>query len=338
MHTRGLAKLDLRAVGEFGLIEALRRRARASPRWRVGIGDDAAVLRPRAGRELVLTCDALIEDVHFRWRSTSAPALARKALMVNLSDLSAMGAAPLGFLLALGLPARTRSERLDGFVTALLRAAADADCPLVGGDTVCAPVWTIAVTAVGELPRGRALRRGGARPGQRILVTGELGAAALGLALLERGRGGGRAARPFVRRQLAPAPPWRAGVILRRAGLATAAIDVSDGLAQDLGHVLRASGVGADLELERLPLARGFARQCARHGLDPLQLALAGGEDYELLFCAPARGPSAARLAARLGCRVTEIGRVRKGRGLALFRGGVRTSAPPEGFEHFKTP
>lgn len=333
-----MGKLDLRAIGEFGLIEALRRRARASPRWREGIGDDAAVLRPRAGRELVLTSDALIEDVHFRWRGTSPAALARKALMVNLSDLSAMGAEPLGFLLALGLPARTRAERLDGFVTGLLRAASDTGCPLVGGDTVRAPVWTLAVTAVGELPSGSALRRAGARAGQRILVTGELGAAALGLFLLERGRGGTRSARPFLRRQRDPAPPWRAGAILRRGGLATAAIDISDGLAQDLGHLLRASGVAADLELERLPLPRGFARHCAQHGLDPVQLALAGGEDYELLFCAPARGPSAARLAARLGCRVTEIGRTRKGRGLALFRGGVRVSAPAGGFEHFKTP
>lgn len=320
------------------MIEALRRRARASPRWRAGIGDDAAVLRARAGRELVLTADALIEDVHFRWRTTSAAALARKALMVNLSDLSAMGAEPLGFLLTLGLPARTRAARLDGFVTALLRAAADTGCPLVGGDTVRAPVWTLSVTAVGELPSGTALRRSGARPGQRILVTGELGAAALGHALLERGRGGARAARPFVRRQLEPAPPWRAGATLRRARLATAAIDVSDGLVQDLGHMLRASKVGANLALESLPLLRGFERECERHGLDPLRLALAGGEDYELLFCAPARGPSAARLAARLGCPVTEIGRVRRGRGLALFRDGERVSAPSGGFEHFKTP
>ncbi len=333
-----MAKLELGTLGEFGLIEALRRRARrAGGPWVEGIGDDAAVLRPRPGHEIALTSDALIEDVHFRWATTDARSLGAKTLAVSLSDLGAMGARPLGCLLSLGLPADATGERIDGFLRGLLGTARAARCPLVGGDTVRARAWMLSLTAVGELPRGQALWRRGARPGDRILVTGALGGAALGLALLERGEGGAPSAGPFVRRQLRPAPPWQAGERLRRSGLATAAIDLSDGLVQDLGHVLRASRVGADLELERLPLPRGMGAACQRAGLDPERLALAGGEDYELLFCVRPRAPAAQLFSRRLRCPVSEIGRIRRGRGLALFRAGTRVLAPTRGFEHFKS-
>jgi thiamine-monophosphate kinase len=208
----------------------------------------------------------------------------------------------------------------------------------VGGDTVRARDWTLSVTAVGQLPRGTALLRSGARAGDRILVTGALGGSALGLALLERGDRTRKGAGPFVRRHLRPAPPWGAGAVLRRRGWGGGVIDVSDGLASDLGHVLAASGVGADLHLERLPLPRGARSMAKSLGLDAEALALAGGEDYELIFTVRRSAPVADVIERALGCRVTEIGTVQAGRAVRYFRDGARTSAPDHGFEHFKTP
>jgi thiamine-monophosphate kinase len=321
--------------GEFGLIAAVRRAAgRAGGGWRVAIGDDAAVLRVPASRELVSTVDALVEGVHFRFRTTDARSLGRKALAVNLSDLGAMGATPVGCLLALGVPRGAPRAQLDGLLSGLLAEARAAHCPLVGGDTVASPVWWISVTAFGLVPRGRALLRSGARPGDRVFVTGALGGSALGLALLESGRGA--LARSFVRRHRVPRPPFRAGARLARRGDVRAAIDVSDGLVQDLGHVARESGVRIDVELERVPCAPGARRLAPRLGLDAEVLALHGGEDYELVFCARRGAPSAAALSRALGVAVAEIGRVRRGRGVRLLRAGKPVQIPGSGWDHFK--
>lgn len=329
--------LDPRALGELGLIEALRRRAGPAGRpWVRDIGDDAAVLRPRPGREIAVTIDTLVENVHFRWSTTDARSLGAKTLAVNLSDLGAMGAEPIGFVLSLGLPASASGERVDGVARGLLAASRAAGCPLVGGDTVRSDRWTLTVTALGDVPRGRALTRSGARPGDRVLVTGTLGGAALGLLLLEAGRGGETAARPFARRHLRPSPPWRAGARIARAGWASAAIDVSDGLLRDLGHVAAASGVACDIDVECVPLPRGLRARCAELRTAPESLALAGGEDYELLLCAPPETPSAQGLARRLGCRVTEIGRVRRGRGVRALVNGRPLRLAGSGWDHFK--
>ena len=325
--------------GEFGLIAALRRAAgRARGPWRVAIGDDAAVLRVPAGSELVTTVDALVEDVHFRFATTDARSLGRKALAVNLSDLGAMGATPVGCLLALGVPRHAAGARLDGFLAGLLAAARASRCPLVGGDTVASPVFFASVTAFGVAPRGRALLRSGARPGDRVLVTGTLGASALGLAWLESGRGGAAHARAFVRRHRVPRPPFGLGARLARRGDVTAAIDVSDGLVQDLGHVARESGVAIDVDVARVPLPAGAARVAAQLGLDALASALHGGEDYELAFCARRTAPSAAELSRKLGVPIREIGRVRRGRGVRLLRDGKVVQIPGSGWDHFKAP
>ncbi len=330
--------IDLEALGELGLIDALRRRAgEPGGAWVRAIGDDAAVLRPRPGTDLIWTVDALVEDVHFRWQTTDARSLGHKALLVNLSDLNAMGARPLGFLLTLALPGDSDPERVDGFLRGLLAEARSSSCPLVGGDTVSAPIWSLSVSALGAVPRGRALRRGGARPGDRIMVTGTLGGAALGLELLEAGRATRAEARRYARRHLRPRPPLGAGPLLARAGLATAAVDLSDGLARDLSHVLRESGVGAEIWLESLPLPRGFRGLCGELGLDAESLALAGGEDYELLFTVPARAPQASVLAKRLGCRLTEVGFVGRGRDLRFSRRGEQVRGEFSSYEHFKT-
>jgi len=326
-----------RELGEFGLIEAIRRRAaQAHPGWRVTIGDDAAVFKSRPGEELVATTDAVVEDVHFHWRTTDPRSLGHKALAVNLSDVGAMGARPVGFLLTLGFPPQIAEARLDGFFAGLLRLARASRCPLVGGDIVRSPAFTASLTAFGAVAAGRALLRSGARPGERLMVTGELGGAAAGLRLLEGPGVRTAQERALARRQNAPSPPWRAGAALVGARLSRAAIDVSDGLAQDLGHLVRESGVGARVALESLPFARGLERAAARLRLDPLALALSGGEDYELLFTVARRGPSAAALARRLQCRVTEIGAITATRGIAFTRAGRPYQPREAGFQHFK--
>lgn len=329
--------LDPAKLGEFGLIEALRHRARVGGHgWAETIGDDAALLRPRAGQELALTADALVEGVHFRWETTDGKALAHKTLAVNLSDLAAMGARPRGFLLSLALPPIAVPERLDGFVSGLLAASRRWACPLVGGDIVSSPAWMFSVTAVGELPRGKALLRRGARAGDRLMLTGQVGGSALGLALLEAGAASEPAARRFVRRHRKPEPRLEAGQKLRASGLATAALDVSDGVAQDVSHLAAASGVAAEIDVEALPHPRGFADACARLGLDPDVLALSGGEDFELLFSVAAKAPPAAAIAKRLGCPVREIGRLRPGRGVSVLRNGEPIDLQRLGFDHFK--
>jgi thiamine-monophosphate kinase len=330
-----MGELDLRELGELGLIRVLRRRAgKAGAPWRVAIGDDGAVLRPRSGHELVITTDLLVENVHFRLDTSDARSLGHKTLAVNLSALSAMGARPLGFTLGLALPRSTPPRRLSSFLDGLLSEARSSRCPLVGGDSVEAGSWHLSVTAFGEIPSGRALTRSGARPGDRLVVSGDLGGAAFGLYLLEEGRP--RAEAPaLVRRQVRPRPPIALGPALVARRWARAAIDLSDGLARDLGHLLRESGVGADVDVDRLPLPRKLPALCAKHGLDPLRLALHGGEDYELLFALGPKAPSIDRLQRTLGVRLSEIGVVRRGRTARYVRRGRPVRIPDAGFEHF---
>jgi thiamine-monophosphate kinase len=313
----------LREIGEFGAIARIERaaaRSRAGTRGVVvGIGDDAAVLRARAGEDLVATTDALVEGVHFRFATQAARAIGRRALVANLSDLAAMGARPLGCLLALAAPPSLPVRTLDALVAGILDEAAAHGCPLVGGNVSRARETALTLTALGAVARGRALRRCGARPGDRILVTGTLGGAALEVALAERGRG--RVRRVAV-------PRLAAGRALARLPGVGACIDISDGLEADLAHLLDASGVAAELEPARVPRPRGFDAACRRAGLDPERLALAGGEDYELLFTLRPGAPAAARVARLLGVPVAEIGRVHR------RRPGGRTR-PARGFRHF---
>ncbi len=316
--------MELRELGEFGLIERIARAARKRGSGRavvVGIGDDAAVLRPRAGEDLVTSIDAMVEGVHFRWQTQSPRQIGRRALVSGLSDLAAMGARPLGCTVGLAAPPGLSLQRVDSLVAGLLDEASTHACPLVGGNLTRASETSLHVSVQGAVARGRALTRGGARPGDRICVTGTLGGMALEVARAERG--GGR-----VRR--VPEPRLRAGRALARQRGIGGCIDVSDGLEADLGHLLAAGRgkLGAEIETARVPGPRGFAAACARAGLDPERLALTGGEDYELLFTVRPNGPSAAQLARRLGLPVTEIGRVAKG-------APGRPHGAPGGWRHF---
>jgi thiamine-monophosphate kinase len=315
-------------VGEFELIE--RHFVRPMRHAALGPGDDCALFTVAAGQQLAVSSDMLVEGRHFL--STVQPdRLGHKALAVNLSDLAACGAEPLAFTLALALP------RIDeAWVAQLARGlhvlADRHGIDLVGGDLTAGPV-NLCVTVMGQVPVGQALLRSGARPGDRVWVSGTLGDARLALEVF-RGHAA-LAVEDFeaVRRAMeCPEPRIALGLALR--GLATSAIDLSDGLLGDLGHVLQRSGVGAELELPALPRSTVLAAQprTMQH-----ECLLRGGDDYELLFTAPPEHDDAVRLAGeRAGVSVTPIGRVRAEPGLDVRdEDGQARAMPARGFDHF---
>ncbi len=315
--------MQLRELGEFDLIRRIKRAvARAGgdgPAVALGMGDDAALLRLRSGEELAVSTDGFVEGVHFRADTESPTTLGRRCYAAALSDLAAMGARPLGVVVALAAPPELPVAWVDRWLRGLLRGAVDWEAPLVGGNLARASEISFTATVHGAVPRRGSLLRSAARPGDRVFVTGELGRSALDWARAEAGRGP---------RRHVPTPRLRAGMALRRLRERGACVDVSDGVVGDLGHILRASGVGAELDTDRLPRPRGFAAACRALGKEPMRLLTAGGEDYELLFTTRANAPNETTLTRRLGVRVSEIGRITSGRGLRGLDGVA-------GFTHF---
>ncbi len=298
------------AVSELELIRRCFERRPLRPDVALGVGDDAALLRPGEGL-LAAAADALTEGVHFP-PGTAPEAVGHKALAVNLSDLAAMGAEPAWALLALGLPGPELAWT-EGFARGFLALARSWSVELVGGDTTRSPVRTAAVTVLGRVPDGQVLRRDGARPGDLVCVTGTLGDAALALRLLREGA----APHPWLRARLErPVPRLAEGRALR--GLAGACIDLSDGLVADLGRVLEASAgaagtpLAARIELSRLPASPAFREAAeALGGARRWALQAAGGDDYELCFTLPAgRLTEARRRLEPLGTPVTALGTV----------------------------
>ena len=318
------------ALSEWSLIERFfARRTPRNPATRLGIGDDCALLAVQEGHELALTSDTLVEGVHF-FPNVHPEDLGHKALAVNLSDLAAMGAEPFAVTLALTLP-RADADWLDGFATGFFQLAERFGVELVGGDTTHGPLTVITVQALGAVPEGLALRRSGARPGDAVFLTGILGEAGLGLRRL-RDKTAAARDEAALRHLLRPEPRVAAGLALR--GLASACIDVSDGLAADLGHVLGASGVGACLDWDALPLPSSL-RQEADSGGD-WRFPLECGDDYELCFTAPQE--NAARIEAELAaldCPLSRIGRIEAAPGLHMLRRGIRIDMEPQGYRHF---
>ena len=318
-----------RRMGELELIETIRAGIgrRSSQAVALGIGDDCAVLRPPKGHEVLVTTDFSLEGRHFRRDWHPADSVGHRALARGLSDIGAMGAKPQAGFLSLAMPAEMMGSRagrhwVKQFLQGLGRLAEEFSVPLAGGDTSQAPGDQVLVdiVLVGSTPRGRSLRRSGGRVGDMLYVTGALGGAAVelaGLAAGKRRRGSGHP-------HLYPVPRVRVGLELVRRRLASAAIDLSDGLSTDLAHLCKESRVGAEVWQDRLPLGAGAK----------LEQALHGGEDYELLFAAPARVKVPAVIA---GTAVTPVGRLVRGSGIWLVdRDGERRRLKPGGWEHFR--
>ena len=308
-------------MGEFDLLRRLREALPPAPaRVHVGVGDDAAVTA--GGGALVTSVDLLVQDVHFR-RDTATPAqIGHKALASALSDLAAMGAPAGEAYIAMTVPAdlgEAEFMELLGGVTAL---ATDVGATLAGGDISAGSTLTLAVTVVGRLPApGDAVRRGGALPGDALVATGEFGAAAAGLLLMGDGAGAELDAavrEALIARQLLPFPRLDAGRALAGAG-ARAMIDVSDGLAADAGHIAAESAAHLALDADAVPIAAGVAEVAAAAGTDPLDVALGGGEDYELLAALPPERVEGARAAVQAaGVPLTVLGEVRGGGGVSV--------------------
>ncbi len=309
-------------MGEFDLIARyFRRPPPAGGAVRLGIGDDCALLQPRPGMQLAVSSDMLVEGRHF-FADVDPAALGHKALAVNLSDLAACGARPLGFTLALALP-EARPDWLGPFAEGLLALADAHACPLVGGDTTRGPL-NLCLTVFGEVPAGQALLRSGARPGDELWVSGTLGDARLALRALQGQRPLPPALLATTRTRLErPEPRVALGLALR--GVASAALDLSDGLLGDLGHLLAASAVGASVDTqiatELIANKKELARTEAGFSLeDQLDCVLCGGDDYELLFSAPATAREAVQAAGQASATPVHcIGRIEAEPGLRLL-------------------
>lgn len=318
-----MAASTTKSLHEFELIARLCAKLPTSRRTLIGPGDDCAVIAPVRAKQVV-TIDSMVEDVHFKRTWTTPEALGARSLTVNLSDVAAMGGVPTFCVINLAVRPGLDYRFFERLYAGLRQAARAARVDVVGGNVTRANQLAITIALVGEVREG-VTRRDAARPGDAIYVTGTLGDAAVGLRILAGAVKARGAARDFlVKRFLTPTARLAAGRGLARLSPVPAAIDVSDGLWQDLGHVIEASGVGAEIAAEAIPLSPAYR---AVIGADP-KLALSGGDDYELLFCARTKLDDAA-LSRRLGVPVTRIGRIVKRRGARLFAQGRLVFAAP---------
>jgi thiamine-monophosphate kinase len=301
----------------------------------LGIGDDAALFLPKPGNETILTCDWFLEGTHFLREKHPPDAVGWKCLARAVSDVAAMGGTPRGFLLSLALPETHTGRWLDRFLGGLLRASHKFQCPLAGGDTTRRNEILINVTVVGEVRAGYAVLRSGARADDILYVSGRLGEAELGLQIMRRSKGAPSRKNPLTRKHLYPVPRLAIGQWLVETGLATALIDLSDGLSSDLSRLCVASGVGALLEGGKIPQVQ-IPLADLKYGGDPLQFALHGGDDYELLFTVP---PRKIKFLPKIfqGVRLTAIGRITRERKLLLCEENGRVIPfKPRGWDPFR--
>jgi len=325
---------------ERELVARIQQRLAPAPGWLlVGIGDDAAVVEPERNRVEVLTVDAIVEGVHFDRAFTPPEAIGHRALAVNLSDLAAMGAAPRLALLSMALPPSLPLDDYDGIANGIAQLAAAHRLHVVGGNLTKSPgPLAIDVTLVGTVKRHQALRRSGARAGDEVYVSGTLGAAAAGLALLkENAASASQMDREsaLVERYLRPQPRVRLGLMLARNRAASACVDLSDGLADGLHRIADASAVGIAIEADALPIDPAAKARCEARGDDPVRAAICGGDDYELLFTVRPR--TRRRLAAAErhgGAPLTRIGTCTADGAVLVQRGGASMPVP-EGYSHF---
>lgn len=328
--------------GEAEIISRIRQRARAIDQVLVGIGDDAAVLKRGGATDLIACCDLMVEGVHFR-REWAAPRLiGHKALAVTLSDVAAMGGVARFAMTSIAMPHALSPGFIEELLEGIFELADSSDVTIIGGDTSSSvDSLFIDTSVIGECATGRAVTRKGAKVGNAIYVTGALGASMLGLLLLERGfRLAGStesdARREALMKHLAPEPRLKIGQAIGERGLATAMIDISDGLSTDLWHLLDESDCGAMIKADAIPLA-GCVRSLATSDLEiePLKLALHGGEEYELLFTSSHENHDrVAELSEEFGVSITMIGHIVADKGLQLERDGSLEAILPSGYEH----
>jgi thiamine-monophosphate kinase len=318
-------------VGELGFLSALLPGLRTGPGTLVGPGQDCAVIRC-GDRNWLFTVDALVAGVHFKPEWMSPRQIGRKSFLVNASDVAAMGGRPRFCVVSLGLPSAYRSRDLFALQDGIVAAARDCGASVVGGNLSRAAELFVSIALLADAPK-RIVTRRGARPGDRVYVTGTLGDAAAAVRLLDA-RGGERRAPSLIRRFREPAPRLHAGRILVESGIVSAMIDVSDGLIQDLAHVCDESRVGARVDVAQVPLSPASRGNLG--GSD--SLALHGGEDYELLCTVPERNVKRLeRTRARLGCPITWVGEITAGRGVRLVgRDGRPLRLRVTGFDHFR--
>ena len=300
-----------------------------NPKVALGIGDDCAILRLPAGQETLITTDFSLEGVHFRRDWQSPECIGHRCLARGLSDIAAMGGNPVAALLSLALPDKLPQRWVNGFLAGLLKLARRHGVQLAGGDTSQSLTGVLAdIVVVGSIRRGQALRRSSAKVGDHIYVTGALGESAAALHLLASGR--------IKKLDVFPSPQIAVGDWLTRKRIATSAIDISDGLSTDLAHISEESGVGAVIDAQAIPI-HASAKNLQEHLRAPalsLELALHGGEDYELLFTAPKLTQVPGRIA---GVRITKIGRVIRERKMYVFQSGKKKILEPRGWEHFQS-
>jgi thiamine-monophosphate kinase len=318
---------------------------------RLGMGDDAALIAGPGKYDWALSCDAFLEGVHFLVKSHPPDSVGYKSLVRATSDLAAMGATPRFFLLTLAIPTAPTGAWLDGFLRGIARAARSMNMVLLGGDTTKSDAVSISITVIGEVARGQAVTRAGARPGDTVYVSGRLGRAQLGLEILLKGffragvpsggnvKDGGAELRRLLRPHLCPAIRLDLGAWLAKHRVASAMMDISDGLSTDLTRLCSASGVGGQIQSKSIPrvvLPRALSKRLNRLKLDPLEMALHGGEDYELLFTVPPRNIK--RLSKAPGfSQLTAIGEVTRGRSITLVSpNGSMKPLKPQGWDPFR--
>ena len=337
--------LTLSDIGEFGLIdrihELLQKEGVEAPGVTLGIGDDTASFRPRAGYELLVTCDAMVEGRHYLPEHISPLNLGRRAMALNISDIGAMGGRPLYALVSLGLKAETLVTDVEAMYRGFIAELNPFEASIIGGNvTKSEHAIFVDITLIGEVEQGKKIQRSTAKAGDAILVTGHPGQAAAGLYLLLN-------AKPdedlsdHVLVQIFNTPSHRAreGRAIAQSGYATAMIDTSDGFLGDLGHICKESGVGARLMLERLPVGQELREAATRLGRDPFELVLGESDDYELIITCPPDNVDGIRtcVAAVSEVRVTEVGRITKAaHGMKLIQpDGTERAVTPAGWDHF---
>ncbi len=347
--------MDLKTLSEFGLIDRIRKQAKSrSPRVRAGIGDDCAVIVNAGGKLELITTDLLIQDVHFRLNFCHPVSLGKKALAISVSDIAAMGGRAEFYLTLVACPSSTDVSLLDGLYAGMEAVAEDYGITLVGGDTSQAPVILVGSFMIGQVQEDKVVFRCGAKPGDRIYVTGTLGDAAFGLQLLNKAMAGipgpvsweeiqervvqshSVPALDLVNKQLAPSPRLKQGQDLAAAGIPSAMIDVSDGLLADLDHICGESKVGAVIDISALPSSESFRALAEALPDKGSSFILAGGEDYELLFTVPEEKE---HLLARLGAadELSRIGEItaQAGRIQVLDVTGKEIEVSKKGYDHF---